>query len=105
MAHGDVEPIETPIGYIPKYSDLKPLFAEIDKPYPKELYDKQFALYIDNILARIELQEEAYRQEKNVPPQLFEIYAEQREGLETLKEMYGSIVSVDQVKEAAENDG
>ncbi len=34
-AHGDVEAIETPIGYIPKYEDLKPLFAEIDKDYPR----------------------------------------------------------------------
>jgi len=105
MAHGEVEPIETPIGYIPKYSDLAPLFAEIDKPYPKELYDKQFALYVDNILARIELQEEAYRDEKNVPPRIFEIYEEQREGLEALKEAYGSIVSAEQVMEAAGDDG
>ncbi len=97
MAHGDVEVIETPIGFIPRYEDLKELFAKIDKPYPKELYDKQFALYIDNILARIELQEEAYRKEKNIPPKLFEIYAEQRKGLEALKKKYGSIVSIEQM--------
>ncbi len=97
MAHGDVEPIETPIGYIPRYEDLQALFVEIDKPYPKELYDKQFALYVDNILARIALQEEAYREEKNVPERLFEIYAEQRKGLEALKAEYGAIVSVEQL--------
>lgn len=100
MAHEEVEAIETPIGYIPRYGDLSALFAEIDKTYPKELYDKQFALYVDNILARIELQEEAYREEKNVPPRLFEIYEEQREGLEALKATYGPIVSVEQVIEA-----
>jgi phosphoenolpyruvate carboxykinase (GTP) len=97
LAHGEVEAIETPIGYIPHYDDLRDLFAEIEKPYPKDLYDKQFALYVDNILARIELQEEAYREEKNVPERLFEIYAEQREGLEALKEAFGSIVSVEQI--------
>ena len=97
MAHGDVEPIETPIGYIPRYEDLKVLFKEIDKEYPEELYDKQFALYVDNILARIALQEEAYSQEKNVPQRLFGIYAEQREGLQALKAKYGSIVSTEQV--------
>jgi len=105
MAHDDVEPIETPIGYIPGYEDLKDLFAQIDKAYPKELYDKQFALYVDNILARIELQEKAYSEEDNVPPQLFKIYAEQREGLQALRAAYGPIVSVEQALEANRQHG
>jgi phosphoenolpyruvate carboxykinase (GTP) len=100
-AHGDIGAIETPIGYIPRYEDLKELFAGIDKEYPKALYDKQFAFYVDNILGRIDLQEEAYRKEKNVPPRLFEVYEEQRAGLEALKAKYGSIVSVEQLIEAA----
>jgi len=100
--HGDVDAIETPIGFIPKYEDLKELFAEIDKEYPKELYDRQFAFYVDNILARIDLQEEAYRREKNVPARLFEVYAEQRKGLEALKAKYGAVVSVEQLIEAEE---
>jgi phosphoenolpyruvate carboxykinase (GTP) len=99
-AEGDVEALETPIGFIPKYEDLKNLFAGIGKEYPKELYDKQFALYIDNILARIDLQEEAYKKEENIPSKLFEVYEEQRKGLEALKEKYGSVVSVEQLIEA-----
>jgi phosphoenolpyruvate carboxykinase (GTP) len=94
-ANGDVEAIETPIGFIPKYEDLKELFDEIDKEYPKELYEKQFALYIDNILGRIDLQEDAYKKEENVPAKLFEVYKEQRKGLEALKAKFGSVVSVD----------
>jgi phosphoenolpyruvate carboxykinase (GTP) len=100
-AHEEVDAIETPIGLIPIYEDLQRLFAGIDKEYPKELYDKQFAFYVDNILARIELQEEAYRKEKNLPTKLFEIYAEQRQGLEALKARYGPVVSVEQLLEAA----
>lgn len=100
MAHGEVEAIETPIGYLPKYEDLRELFAGIDKEYPKKLYDMQFALYVDNILGRIDLQKEAYQEGRYVPPRLFEIYEEQREGLEALKAKYGSIVSVEQVMEA-----
>jgi phosphoenolpyruvate carboxykinase (GTP) len=100
-AHGDVDAIETPIGYIPKYEDLKELFAGIDKEYPRELYDQQFSFYIDNIVARIDLQKEAYGKEDGVPPQLFEVYAEQREGLMALKEKYGSVVTPDQLVEAA----
>jgi phosphoenolpyruvate carboxykinase (GTP) len=103
-AHGEVDAIETPIGFIPKYQDLKELFAGIGKEYPKELYDKQFAFYVDNILARIDLQEEAYRKEKNIPAKLFEVYREQREGLEALKAKYGPIVSVEQLVEAVEQD-
>jgi len=101
-AHGDVEAIETPIGFIPKYEDLEELFDGIDKAYPKELYDKQFAFYVDNILARIDLQEEAYRKEENIPAKLFEVYQEQREGLESLKAKYGPIVSVEQLIEAGQ---
>jgi phosphoenolpyruvate carboxykinase (GTP) len=105
MAHGEVEGIETPIGFLPKYEDLRPLFAEIGKEYPLELYHRQFALYVDNILAVIELQEEAYRRERNVSPRLFEIYREKRERIEALKARFGSIVSVEQVIEAARSNG
>ena len=103
-AHGDVEAIETPIGFIPRYEDLAELFAEIDKEYPKELYDKQFAFYVNNILDRIALQEEAYRKERNIPDKLFAIYQEQRKELEALKAKYGPIVSVEQLIEAAEHN-
>jgi len=100
-ANGDVDAIETPIGVIPKYEDLKELFKDIDKEYPKKLYDKQFAFYIDNIIAKIDLQEEAYKKEENIPPRLFEIYQEQRKGLKALKAKYGPVVSVEQLKEGA----
>jgi phosphoenolpyruvate carboxykinase (GTP) len=102
-AHGDIDAIETPIGFIPKYPDLKELFNEIGKEYPKELYDQQFAFYVDNILARIDLQEKAYRKEKNIPTKLLEVYEEQKAGLEALQAKYGPIVSVEQLIEAASN--
>jgi phosphoenolpyruvate carboxykinase (GTP) len=103
-AHGDVDAIETPIGLVPKYEDLQALFAKIGKEYTRELYDKQFTLYVDNILARIELQEEAYQKETNIPPRLFEIYREQRKGLEALKAEFGPTVSVQQLIDVAERD-
>ena len=100
-AHGDVDAIETPIGFVPKYEDLKTLFSEIGKDYPRELYDKQFSFYIDKIVARIDLQKEAYGKETDVPPRLFEVYAEQREGLTALRERYGAVVTPDQLVKAA----
>ena len=100
-ANGDAEAIETPIGFIPKYDDLKTLFAGIGKDYSKSLYDKHFAFYVDNIIARIDLQETEYKKEKNVSPKLFEVYEEQRKGLLALKAKYGAIVSVEQLMETA----
>lgn len=47
----------------------------------------------------IENQEEAYRKEENIPARLFEIYQEQKKGLEALKAKYGSIVTVEQIIE------
>jgi phosphoenolpyruvate carboxykinase (GTP) len=100
-AHGDVPAIRTPIGLIPKYGDLKKLFNElIGKEYPKELYDKQFSFYIDNIVGRIVLQEEAYKKEKNLPPKILEVYEEQKMGLLALKEKFGAVVKPEALERA-----
>lgn len=99
MAHGDVSWLETPIGRIPKYEDLKDLFASIiDKPYPYELYEKQFSLYVDNIIARIDLQTEAYRKEARIPEKLFTILERQKKGLEGLKARFGAVVTPKQLE-------
>ena len=97
-ANGDVDAIETPIGFIPKYEDLKKLFDGIKKEYPKSLYDMQFALYVDNIVKRIDLQTEAYSKEENLPPQLFKVYEKQKAELLALKEKFGAVVSVEQLQ-------
>jgi phosphoenolpyruvate carboxykinase (GTP) len=97
-AHGDVEAISTPIGFIPRFEDLEALFKTIiDKVYTKELYEKQFSLYIDNIIARIDLQLEAYSKEKGIPERLFQILKQQREELMVLKDTYGPVVLPDQL--------
>ena len=92
-AHGEVGVIETPIGRIPKYKDLKELFKSIiDKEYTEELYVKHFSLYLDNIIARIDMQMEAYGKEDNIPQKLFEVLEEQKKGLLAIKDKYGSVV-------------
>jgi len=100
-AHNEVEAIDTPIGYLPKYEDLKKLFtAKINKEYPEDLYEKQFSLYIDNIVDRIDLQLEAYGKETTIPPKLFDILQKQREALLALKDKYGAIVTPKQLDTA-----
>ncbi|WP_028324722.1 phosphoenolpyruvate carboxykinase (GTP) [Desulfatirhabdium butyrativorans] len=93
LARKEVQAIRTPIGLIPRYEDLKALFAAIiSKPYPEDLYRCQFSLYLDHILDRIDMQMNAYRKEINLPPRLFEILeAEKRELLEW-KGAHGAIV-------------
>ena len=100
-AHQEVDAINTPIGYLPKYSDLKEIFkAKIDKAYPEELYEKQFSLYIDNIIDRIDMQIEAYAKETNIPPKLFDILKRQRQELTEIKDKFGPIVTPKQLEVA-----
>jgi phosphoenolpyruvate carboxykinase (GTP) len=96
-ANGDADAIETPIGFVPKYEDLKRLFEGIGKEYPKSLYDKQFAFYIDNIITRIDALVDSYKKEKGIPAKAYEIYSEQRKDLDALKAKYGPVVSVEQL--------
>jgi phosphoenolpyruvate carboxykinase (GTP) len=100
-AHGEVDAIETPIGLIPRFEDLKPLFKTlIDKPYPKDLYDRQFSLYVDNILSRLDLQKKAYAKEENIPQRLFEVLEDQRNGLSALKGKFGAVITPEQLSAA-----
>jgi phosphoenolpyruvate carboxykinase (GTP) len=97
-AYDDVEAIETPIGFLPKFKDLQALFDSIvAKEYSLDLYTRQFSLYIDNIVARIDLQTEAYGQEENIPRKLFKVLEEQKKGLLALREKYGPIVTPEQL--------
>jgi len=97
-AYNEVDTIETPIGILPTYEDLKKLFKTIiDKDYPEDLYVKQFSLYIDKIIDRIDLQTDAYGKEESIPPRLFEVLEEQREGLTALKEKYGAVATPSQL--------
>jgi phosphoenolpyruvate carboxykinase (GTP) len=96
----EVDNIETPIGYIPKFDDLKNLFQSIiNKKYTEELYNLQFSLYIDNIIARIDLQVEAYEKEFDIPTKLFEVLEEQKNGLMAIRDKFGQIVEPSKLEE------
>jgi phosphoenolpyruvate carboxykinase (GTP) len=85
-AHKEVDYVATPMGNLPCYEDLKALFSTlIGKEYSEELYKRQFTLDIDKIVARFDLQVEAYSKEKNIPEKFFKILAEQRQGLLDMK--------------------
>ncbi len=95
-AHDGIPYLKTPIGNLPRYEQLKQLFREIlDKEYPRALYDRQFSLYVDNIVQRIQLQEAAYAKEERIPQPLFDILAAQKQALSQLKAQKGNIVLPD----------
>jgi phosphoenolpyruvate carboxykinase (GTP) len=94
--HGDVAAIATPIGQIPYYEDLENLFDTlIAKRYSYDLYQRQFALHIDGIVDRIDLQLNAYKEEENIPDMFFELIRDQRKALLDLKDECGAIVTPD----------
>ncbi|UCF96304.1 MAG: phosphoenolpyruvate carboxykinase (GTP) [Spirochaetaceae bacterium] len=66
--HGEYDAIETPIGYIPKYQDLRSLFGQVFKrDYTTQEYEDQFSIRIDKFLEKIERMEKIYAEEQEVP--------------------------------------
>lgn len=93
-AHNEIETISTPIGHLPLYEDLKLIFKQsINKDYPEALYIRQFSLYLNNIIQRIEMQQDAYGKEDKIPDRLFEILDCQKIELLALLKTHGSIIS------------
>ena len=92
--HKEVEAVETPIGYIPKYEDLKPLFKDVlNKEYSRDDYEKQFTIRIPELLAKIERIRGIYEDIGDVPSEVFkEINAEEKR-LKDAKKKYGDYIS------------
>lgn len=88
--HQEYDAIETPIGYIPKYEDLKALFRQIfNREYTKDEYDVQFAIRVTNWLEKMERMEKIYADEDDVPDEFFTILKEEKQRLEKAIEKYG----------------
>ncbi len=99
LAHDEVTGLKTPLGIIPTFKEVKAIFDQLipDKGYTKELYEKQFSLYVDNVIARIDMQVAAYQKEVNVPEIYFKTQAAKKARLEKLKAEKGAIVTPDQL--------
>ena len=81
--HGDVDAVETPIGYIPEYEDLRELFNQVlGVDYSREQYARQFTLRVPQNLAKLDRMEKHYRtQVADAPAILFEVLDQQRKRL------------------------
>lgn len=88
--HGEYEAIETPIGFIPKYEDLQPLFKQIfNRDYSRDLYEKQFEIRIQKFLEKIERMEKIYNEEEDIPEAFTRIMRNQKENLTAFREKHG----------------
>ncbi|MFP4116232.1 MAG: phosphoenolpyruvate carboxykinase (GTP) [Candidatus Aenigmatarchaeota archaeon] len=94
-SRGEVEALETPVGLIPRYGDLRRLFREIlDKEYTEEEYEEQFALRIPEHLSKMERIKKIYREEVNGTPQvLYEELERQEERLKKWREEFENYIS------------
>jgi len=98
--HGEYDAIETPIGYIPKYEDIKVLFKQIfDKDYSEELYIKQFSIRVKKFLEKIERMEKIYSEEEDIPKAFTNVLKDQKERLLSFRGKYNKdIVSPFEIK-------
>lgn len=92
--HGEVEAIETPVGNIPLYEDLKQLFPEVlGKDYSKEDYDKQFTLRIPELLKKISRIKDIYHTKVfDTPHALFKALDDQASRLKEYQQKHGDYV-------------
>ena len=95
--HGEVEAIESPTGYLPKYEDLRRLFDTVlKKKYGKEDYTKQFTIRVPENLAKIERVQKFYQENvSDTPLELFGILYLQRERLLKARASFGDYIPPD----------
>lgn len=93
-AHDEIDAIETPIGYIPRYDDLKRLFKQVlNTDYDKAAYDEQFKLRIPELLAKIDRIEDLYKSKvPDAPGVLFSNLQQERERLQQAGEAHGDYI-------------
>jgi phosphoenolpyruvate carboxykinase (GTP) len=88
--HGEYEAIKTPVGYIPRYEDLRDLFKQVfDKDYQEEDYNLQFTIRIDKHLEKMDRMEEIYRTEPDMPEEFWSIFNKQKADLKALQAQTG----------------
>ena len=84
--HGDYEAIKTPIGFLPKYQDLRALFRQVfDREYTEEEYYQQFSVRVDKYLEKIARMEEIFGPEPSMPEEFWIVLNQQKAGLEAVR--------------------
>ncbi len=92
---GEVDAVETPTGRIPRYEDLKRLFAEVlGKEYAESDYEEQFTLRVKENLAKIERVRKFYDETvKEYPSAVAEELEAQKARLLDVRGAHGEYIS------------
>lgn len=89
-AHGEYDAVRTPIGFIPKFHDIKKLFKDIfNREITEEFFDKLFSIRVTKYLDKMDRIEKIYRSEDMVSEKLFEILGNIRNELKRAKSEHG----------------
>ncbi len=89
--HKEFDALMTPVGYMPRYDDLKNLFQQIFKrDYSEDDYCRQFALRITKLLEKIERMEAVFKDKEGVPAVFLNEMAREKERLQKAEEYFGS---------------
>ena len=93
--NGDVDAVETPGGYIPKYEDLSKLFKQhLNKDYTQADYVKQFTIKIPNLLAKTERIEKVYSEViTDAPKVVTDTFAAFQKRLKAAQQKHGDNIS------------
>ena len=93
-ANNELDAVETPIGFIPKYEDLVPIFKDIlKKDYKSEDYESQFTIRIPELLAKNERIRKIYEGINTTPEEIFTELDMERKRLMDSKLKYGDYIS------------
>ena len=99
-ANGELNAIETPVGYIPRYEDLVELFRDrfANDPekasYTKDAYERQFTIRVPQSLEKLARVGKFYREDvANAPATLFDVLNEERKRLEEARAQFGDQIS------------
>lgn len=99
--HDEYTAIKTPIGFIPKYEDLKSLFQSIfNQEYTEEEYKAQFSIRAKKLAERFGRIMEVYKQEPFIPKVFIDHLQRQINRLKKAREEFGDVISPDKFAES-----
>jgi phosphoenolpyruvate carboxykinase (GTP) len=88
--HNEYSAIETPVGLIPKYEDLKNLFRQVFcKEYSKDDYVKQFSIKVKKLQEKLDRIESIFKQETHIPEIFYMHLSQERLRLKDTQNKYG----------------
>lgn len=92
--HGEIDAVRTPIGFIPRYYDLRELFRNVlGREYREQDYLKQFSVRISKLLEKNERIRNVYANIPTTPAEVLEELEKEEQRLKEFQEKFGETAS------------